>query len=142
VTTPQHLTSLLVRLEHANALELGDSLQELLGYPDVLDQVVQIIDSRIDVGAYVPDEPLASLISQTRSSRLYEKVRERLLKNHWTVLRFKRVNIPIRKLKRSYAVGFLRSHQTTVSPSVGSLLTQCVRSGQRRYYPHVGSNTL
>ena len=37
VTTSQHLTSLLVRLEHASALELDDTLKELLGYPDALD---------------------------------------------------------------------------------------------------------
>jgi hypothetical protein len=85
-TTPRHLTSLLVRLQHASAPELDDTLQKLLNYPDALDQVMQIVGSRIDAGVYIRNESLASLILRTCFSHLYEKVRERLLKDHWTAL--------------------------------------------------------
>jgi len=84
----------LVRLRHASALELSDTLQALLACPDVLDQVVPIVESRIDAGAYVTDEPLASLIVQTRSSGLYEKVRERLFKNDWTLVKLFKSQYP------------------------------------------------
>jgi predicted ATPase len=38
-----------------------------MGYPEALDQVVQIIESKIDEGIYILDEPLASLISKSRT---------------------------------------------------------------------------
>ena len=91
--SPQQGTALLVRLRHASALELSDTLQALLACPDVLDQV-PIVESRIDAGAYVTDEPLASLIVQTRSSGLYEKVRERLFKNDWTLVKLFKSQYP------------------------------------------------
>jgi hypothetical protein len=87
VTTPPSLNSLLVRLQHANdPIELADTLKELIDYPDALDQVAQIVERKIDAGTYVLGELLASLVLRTRSSRLYQKVRERLLRDDWTAL--------------------------------------------------------
>jgi hypothetical protein len=91
MTSPQHLNSLSVRLRHATGLAFDDTLTELLSYPDVLDldvldPVVEIVESKMKVGTYVRDEPLANLILRAGSSRLYEKVSERLLQNDWTAL--------------------------------------------------------
>ena len=86
VTTQEHIGSLLVRLQHASAHELDDTLQALLGYPEALDRVVAIVNSKIDAGSYFTNQSLASLVSQTRASQLYAKVRGQLLEDRWTLV--------------------------------------------------------
>jgi hypothetical protein len=75
------LSSMLGRLQHEDALELSETLKKILDASHPLDQVIQIIEKRIDEGTYILGFPLASLISQTRSSSLYKKAREQLLRD-------------------------------------------------------------
>jgi hypothetical protein len=78
--------SLLGRLQHTSGSDLNDCLREILEYPDGLDDVVRVIDSKIDKGDYIQDDILAKLIIKSQYTGLYQKVRERLLNNDWTAL--------------------------------------------------------
>ena len=86
MTDPQNFTALLGQLQHATGPELSDIIEEIVKTPHPLDQVVKLVESKIDAGMYVRDDPLTSLILRSGASSLYGKVRERLFRNDWALL--------------------------------------------------------
>ena len=88
------VTSLLLKLQHAKALEVNDVLEELLQVPDASDSVLPVVERRIDDGAYFVDNLLASLILATHSESLYNRVRKNLLKNDSTALKLYKGQYP------------------------------------------------
>jgi hypothetical protein len=114
MTTREPLASLLGRLRHATGSELTETLQKIVGSdysapdkgiseefldtPGALDQVAQIVETRIDEGAYVFHSSLAYLIVKTGSSHLYEKYSE-LLTGHSILLILYRGQYPDPKIQ-------------------------------------------
>jgi hypothetical protein len=94
LTDLQNFTALLGQLQHATGPELRDIIEEILKNPRSLDQVAKLVEAKVDAGIYVPDDPLASLISRSHSSSLYGKVRERLFKNDWALLKLYKGQYP------------------------------------------------
>lgn len=76
----------LVRLEHADPLQISETLKSLLDRGEALDRVVAIIEVKIDNGAYVVNDQLAALIGHTKSASLYAKTRQQLFKDDWAQL--------------------------------------------------------
>ncbi len=99
--TDPKVTSLLLRLQHAKALEVNDVLQELLEFPDALGTVVQIVESKIDSGTYFLNDLLASLILTTHSATLYARSREQLLKDNWTAVKLYENRYPDPEIEKS-----------------------------------------
>jgi TIR domain len=87
LTAPSPKTNAdLVRLEHADSLQLSETLKALLERGEALDKVVAILELKIDNGAYVEIDQLAALIGQTKSASLYAKARQQLFKDDWALL--------------------------------------------------------
>jgi len=86
VPLPEPINSLLGRLQNAETNELSETLQKILDSDHQLDRVAQIIEGRIDDGVYIRHGPLSTLISRTRSSILYNKVRDEMLKSFDSLL--------------------------------------------------------
>jgi hypothetical protein len=87
MTTPSAaINADLVRLEHADSLQLSEALKSLLDRGEALDRVVAILERKIDEGAYVLSDQLAALIGHTKSASLYAKTREQLFKDDWALL--------------------------------------------------------
>ncbi len=77
----------LVRLEHADSLQLSETLKSLLECGEALDRIVAIIERKIDNGARVVNDELAALICHTKSASLYAKTRQQLFKDDWALSR-------------------------------------------------------
>jgi hypothetical protein len=87
MTTPSPATNAdLVRLEHADSLQLSETLKSLLERGEALDTIVAIVERKIDEGAYVLNDQLATLIGRTKSASLYAKTRKQLFKDDWALL--------------------------------------------------------
>lgn len=86
--------ALLVRLQYAKSLQFNDVLKEILDQGEALDQAIQIVEHRIDEGFYVINEYAAEFISRTKSSDLYTKIREQLLRNDQTILSLYKARYP------------------------------------------------
>src|SRR5436309_14243402 len=87
MTAPSAATNAdLVRLEHADSLQLSETLKSLLERGEALDRAVVIVERKIDEGAYVLKDQLAALIGHTKSASLYAKTREQLFKDDWALL--------------------------------------------------------
>ena len=83
----QRTNAALRRLEHtSNDLEFGDILQELLDHDEGLEQIVEIVEQRIDSGGYVLNDQLAILVSRAKSPTLYAKARKQLFSNDGALL--------------------------------------------------------
>jgi hypothetical protein len=109
MTEPKKLTALLGQLQHETGPELSDTIEEILKTSHSLDQVVNLVERKIETGAYVRDDPLTSLIIRSGSSKLYAKVRDRLFNNDWTLLALYRARYPDTEIEntlcgRLYAV--------------------------------------
>jgi hypothetical protein len=61
----QHkVNALLVKLKHAPNLELSNTIKELLSLSVPPNRIAEIVEGRVDEGAYVLNDTLASLLSQ------------------------------------------------------------------------------
>lgn len=83
---PREAESLLIKLQHAKAMDLGDALQELLQHPELLPKAVVIVTDRVNCGAYFLTNQLASLILATRNSELYTLAKKQVLSDTWTAV--------------------------------------------------------
>jgi len=81
-----HITSLLVHLQYAKAMEANDVLERLLEHPSALRKTADIVLQRIDSGIYFLDNLVASLVCHAQAKDLFEKTREKLLSNPRTLL--------------------------------------------------------
>jgi hypothetical protein len=76
---PSDLNALLFRLQNADKLSLNDKLEPLLSYSEALNElVIPIVMEKLEAGNYVLSQHLASLIGQTESVVLYNKVKRQI----------------------------------------------------------------
>jgi hypothetical protein len=95
VTTVSRQTNAdLIRLEHADSLNLSETLKSLLERGEALDRVAQIIERKIDNGTYVSNDPLATLIGHTRFASLYAKTKQQLFPDVWALLNLYKSRYP------------------------------------------------
>jgi len=75
----RHTSAALLRLKHTeNALEFLDILKDIVDRNEGLDQLVEIVEQRMDSGGYVLTENLELIISKTKSATLYTKAKPQL----------------------------------------------------------------
>jgi hypothetical protein len=72
----------LLRLQHADDYSVNDILQELLDSGEGLNQVASIVEAKLDEGVHILYKALATLITITKSKRLYEKKKDELLRDN------------------------------------------------------------
>lgn len=78
--------AILGRLQHADWKIIGQTLEEALETDCRRDAISLIIERRIASGTYVINKPLARLIVEGRSSSLYDKVRDQLGSDVWSLI--------------------------------------------------------
>jgi schlafen family protein len=81
--TPE--TNSLIQKLKRDTNDPSEILQQLLSRGEALDQVAKIVEQRAGT-VYFLNEPLAQLIASTRSTDLYELVKDRLFRSPWTLL--------------------------------------------------------
>jgi hypothetical protein len=83
----QSQNAAIVRLTYAKTSEFNDVLNELLDEEEVLEQVVDIVEKKIDQGYYVINDSLAKLIISTGRQSLFTKVRNQIFSDTWALLK-------------------------------------------------------
>lgn len=95
------LNSLLIRLRNAKPSEIGEVFTELLGFSNASEQLVPIIEEKLDKGMYVLSEPLATLIGRTHAPGLYAKARSQMFQAPWELLILYRSKYPDPEIEKT-----------------------------------------
>jgi hypothetical protein len=100
----QKVNWLLVKLEHnkkLDGLELSDVINELLNLSAPIDKVTSIVERRIEDGAYVLTETLATLLAKSHSKELYAKTAKLLKTDLWALLILYKGRYPDAEIERT-----------------------------------------
>ncbi len=84
----------LVRLRHVQGLEFCDTLRALLERGIALEQVADVVESRLATGENVTTDELATLIHRTKSASLYHAARDQLFRDNWALVNLYRGKYP------------------------------------------------